>query len=406
MKVIHINISDTNGGASIAAYRHCEAMRAAGIDASMLVIQKNKKSSFHTFCVGNEKYSKIRLSFITKWMLLFLKPFKPWGIFSYPFWGISIAKHPAVKEADLIYLHWIAGSILSTKEVEKIFKLGKPVRWYMHDMNPITGGCHHSMDCIQYQTECKRCPLLKSHPLGIDLAHMQFKKRMKHWNKYKNLEAYTPSEWLGKCVKQSALWKGHKVTVFPNVLDTKKFHPADKQAARNILTINSTRKLILFGAVGIDSPYKGWEYMRNALNELNPQTYEALIFGEENEQVKKDLIIPCNFIGYLHDEYSLILAYNAADVFVSASLAENYPNVILEAMSCGVPCVGFNVGGIPEQIQHKTNGYLATLKDSASLANGIRYVCESTKENYNSMCAAARAFACKVTSYNAYNNFQ
>ena len=33
--------------------------------------------------------------------------------------------------------------------------------------------------------------------------------------------------------------------------------------------------------------------------------------------------------------------------------------MIMEAMACGVPCVGFNVGGIPEMIDHLHNGYVA-----------------------------------------------
>lgn len=402
MKIVHININDSNGGASIAAYRHFEAMRNAGINASMLVIQKNRRSNPYIFSIGNIKFAKIKQYIKSHLMQLLLKPFQPWGMFSFPFFNSSISHHPAIKEADIIYIHWVADSMLTTKEIEKILKLGKPVRWYMHDMNPITGGCHYSMECVQYKTDCIHCPLLKAHPLGINLAHIQFKKRMKHWSKYRNLEAYTPSKWLGECIEQSALWKGHKLTVFPNVFDTNKFHPVNKLVARDILNINSTRKLILFGATGINNPYKGWEYMRDALNKLDPHIYEAIIFGEENNEVKKNLKIRSNFIGYLHDEYSLILTYNAADVFVSSSLADNYPNVIMEAMACGLPCVGFNIGGIPNQILHKHNGYLAQSKDSTSLAEGIKYICETTKENYQSMSEAARAFVCNHASYDMY----
>lgn len=112
--------------------------------------------------------------------------------------------------------------------------------------------------------------------------------------------------------------------------------------------------------------------------------------------------ISCRFTGFLHDEYSLILVYNAADVFVSASLADNYPNVIMEAMACGLPCVGFNVGGVPEQIRHKENGYLAELKDSGSLAEGIRYVCESSVEEYQNMQKKAFDFVRDVASYERY----
>jgi glycosyltransferase involved in cell wall biosynthesis len=46
----------------------------------------------------------------------------------------------------------------------------------------------------------------------------------------------------------------------------------------------------------------------------------------------------------------------------------------MEAMACGVPCVGFQVGGIPEMINHQQNGYVAKFRDVDDLAAGIRYV--------------------------------
>ncbi len=405
MKVVHINISDSSGGASIAAYRHCEAMRRAGIDASMLVLEKNKKSqSFIHSIVTSRKFAFLLTRLIGYFMAFLLKPFRPWGVFSFPFWSVNVSKNPLLKEADIIYIHWVAASMLSTGEIERILKLGKPVRWYMHDMNPITGGCHYAMDCEKYKSACMQCPLLKSRPLGIDLAGIQFKKRMKCWHKYMNLEAYTPSMWLANCVKNSALWEGHKITVFPNVFDLQKFHQSNKQIARDLLGIDTHCKLVLFGAAGINSAYKGWDYMRSALNQLDAQLYKAMIFGEENIQVQKDLKISCLFTGYLHDEYSLILAYNAADVFVSASLADNYPNVIMEAMACGLPCVGFNIGGVTEQIQHKVNGYLAEAKNANSLADGIRYICENSQESYLAMQKAARDYVENVASYEVYKN--
>ena len=46
----------------------------------------------------------------------------------------------------------------------------------------------------------------------------------------------------------------------------------------------------------------------------------------------------------------------------------------MEAMACGVPCIGFRIGGIPEMIEHLKNGYLATYRDAADLAKGLHYV--------------------------------
>jgi len=77
------------------------------------------------------------------------------------------------------------------------------------------------------------------------------------------------------------------------------------------------------------------------------------------------------FTGYLTDEKRIIDFYNASDVFVLPSLEENLPNTIMEALACGVPSVAFNVGGIPDLINHKSNGYLAKYMDITDLAKGI-----------------------------------
>ncbi|NLA63680.1 MAG: glycosyltransferase, partial [Bacteroidales bacterium] len=54
------------------------------------------------------------------------------------------------------------------------------------------------------------------------------------------------------------------------------------------------------------------------------------------------------------------------------------PNTIMESMACGTPCVGFNIGGIPEMIDHTQNGYVATYKDAQDLANGLMWVLQES----------------------------
>ena len=69
--------------------------------------------------------------------------------------------------------------------------------------------------------------------------------------------------------------------------------------------------------------------------------------------------------------------YSAADVMLVPSKSENFPNTILEAMSSGTPCVAFGVGGIPDIIDHKDNGYLAKPFDVNDLTDGIKFVLQS-----------------------------
>jgi len=59
---------------------------------------------------------------------------------------------------------------------------------------------------------------------------------------------------------------------------------------------------------------------------------------------------------------------------VIPSLEDNLPNTVLEAMACGTPVVGFDIGGIPDMIEHKKTGYLAVAADVDDLLAGIDWV--------------------------------
>jgi glycosyltransferase involved in cell wall biosynthesis len=109
--------------------------------------------------------------------------------------------------------------------------------------------------------------------------------------------------------------------------------------------------------------------------------------GGHAEEIADQLPFPTYPLGYVNDEHRIVSVYNAADVFVLPSLSENLPNTIMEAMACGVPCIGFRVGGIPEEIDHLENGYVADYRSADDLARGLRYVlCECDYEALSSNC--------------------
>jgi len=302
---------------------------------------------------------------------------KEYGLFSYPLLGTNLADLGPVKEADVIYLHWVQFGYLNLKNIGQLAKLGKPIVVILHDMWSITGGCHYSFDCNKYQNKCYDCQFFPGSNQR-DLAAIGFEKKAKLYAKYDNLYFVSPSKWLYDCAKQSGLTKSKPVHYIPNVLDRKVFKPIDKKIAKEILNIDQEQRVILFGAVAVNSPYKGWPYLKSALDILY-QTESAentlvLVFGGgDNREIAASIPFKTRFLGRLHDEYTVALAYNAANVFVAPSLADNLPYTIFESLSCATPVVAFNTGGIPDLIQHKVNGYLATYQSAEDIANGIGY---------------------------------
>ena len=182
------------------------------------------------------------------------------------------------------------------------------------------------------------------------------------------------SRWLESEAKRSALLRGHKVTSIPNPIDTHIYKKGSKQEARQRLGLPLDCKLLLFASQRVTNENKGMDYLIEACRQLSG--CEVVILGGHAEEVVDWLPLKAHPLGYVSDEQRIVDVYNAADVFVLPSLSENLPNTIMEAMACGVPCVGFKVGGIPEEIDHRRNGYVAEYRSADDLARGIRWILE------------------------------
>lgn len=169
------------------------------------------------------------------------------------------------------------------------------------------------------------------------------------------------------------------MTSIPNPINNHLYKPVDKDDARRRAGLPSDRKIILFVSQKVTDQRKGLSYFKEALDKLAESHPEekgqiaVAILGGHAEEVG-ELPFETFPMGYVNDTLKLIQIYNAADVYVLPSLEDNLPNTIMEAMACGVPSVGFYVGGIPEMIDHTKNGYVAQVRNANDLAKGIYWV--------------------------------
>ena len=392
MRVLIINTSERRGGAAIAASRLMDALRNHGIKAKMLV--RDKQTDQISVLGLNKSWWKI-WQFIWERIIIWkANHFKKHHLFAVDIanTGTDISTLPEFQQADIIHLHWVNQGMLSLNDIHRILLSGKPVVWTMHDMWPCTGICHHARDCEKYHQECHHCPYIYKGGKK-DLSNQVFKKK-KELYQTGSITFVTCSQWLKEQANKSALLTGQTVVNIPNPINTNLFKPRNRQEARIAYELPANKKLILFGAVKITDKRKGIDYFIESCNMLvqkHPELKEELgvvVMGNHSEELKPLLPFEVYSLNYISNEKEVVNIYNAVDIYVTPSLEENLPNTIMEAMACGTPCVGFQVGGIPEMIDHLHNGYVAEYKSADDLANGIYWILNEGE--YADLSEAAR----------------
>jgi len=399
MKILHLSTYDIAGGAAIAASRIHRAMKKADLDSQMLVLSK---SSHDNLILSVSKFERKLYTPLRNRLESKLKGQikQEYGWFSYAKCGVDISGFEAFKQADIVYIHWVQASFISLSGIEKIIKSGKRIVFFLHDMWHITGGCHHSFECNKYKTCCNSCQMFASRKLK-DISYIQFERKRKIFEKYNNISFISPSQWLTQCIRESPFSINKPVARIPVPLDFSVYKPLNKDVARDIFNLPHDKKLVCFGADGgAANPYKGWSYMEKTLQNLkhdNEKNIEAVIFGSYlNQKIVNSVPFPVHFMGRLHDAFSLAVLYSAVDVYVSPTLADNFPQICLESLACGTPVVGFNIGGVPDMVDHMKNGYLAVYKNSEDFADGIRYILNA--DNYEELSQNARSKAISLSS--------
>lgn len=390
MNILIVNTSERTGGAAVAAGRLMEALNNNGEKAMMLV---RDKQSDNISVADLPCKSMGRWHFLWERFCIYVRlHFSRTHLFEIDIAnsGFDITRTQEFEWADVVHLHWINQGMLSLSSLRKIVKSGKPVVWTMHDLWPATSICHYARGCEAFQSGCHDCQLLPGHGSKRDLSYSVWKRKKKLLDSA-NITFVACSKWLMNQAKQSALLRGQNVVSIPNAIDNHLFSPQNKREVRKKVGLPTDKNVILFVSQRVTDERKGIKYFLEALDilekdhpEMAENTVVALL-GGHSEEVAERISFPVYPLGYVDNVHSIVDIYCCADLYVLSSLEDNLPNTIMEAMACGVPCVGFRIGGIPEMIDHGKNGYVAEPKDAADLARGISWtLCEADHEALSS----------------------
>jgi glycosyltransferase involved in cell wall biosynthesis len=230
---------------------------------------------------------------------------------------------------------------------------------------------------MKFNDSCGSCPSLNSQ-IQNDLSRETWKRKYSAWRNVQ-LTLIAPSRWLSRLTASSSLFRDQRVEVIPNCIDIDVFQPCDQSAARQALSLSPNRQVLLFSALTADGDQrKGFHFLQPALERLaknvERDSITLAVMGMMAPTGGPMFPFPIQPLGILREDRKVALAYAAADVFLAPSMEDNLPNTVMEALSCGTPCVAFNIGGMSDMIDHQKNGYLADAFDEDDLAMGIRWV--------------------------------
>ena len=222
MRVLHVNTSDRDGGAAIAAMRIHQGLRAIGTQ-SVFLAQKNL-SGDEDVVFPKGKKSRLKVAVNSRIEPLIREVFHagtshPWSMGYAPFDVVSSFLSEA--SFDVIQLHWINGGFL---DIARLKQIKTPMVWLLHDAWPFTGGCHIPFDCVRYEAGCHDCPELNE-GARFDIARRVYRRKRKYYPDSMHIVA--PSRWLAEAARSSALFSGRDIRVIPHGVDRRRYRPRD-----------------------------------------------------------------------------------------------------------------------------------------------------------------------------------
>ncbi|MGC6442420.1 MAG: glycosyltransferase [Rubripirellula sp.] len=386
MKLDHFN-AYLSGGAAVASTKLHEGLVSRGVDSRYWYSDAQDRAGatistkgYHQLNWGRQDPPGIlRLTPFTfrRFRERLLRSYYRWGKAKrFCMYSGPLRNHPTPCDArDLVHLHWVSRLVDYPSFFESIPKT-TPIIWTLHDMQPITGGCHHAANCDHFQRQCGQCPVL-GQPRQQDLSFRDHGIK-KAALSGRQLHVVTPSKWLEKLARQSSILpSGTTFRTIRNGIDTRVFYPANRGESRRYLGLPENDILIGYGAESLSNRPKGIIEFLEAISRLPKHlNVSGVVFGRQ-EPPTGVATVPIHHLGFLSRPEQLRAAYSAVNVFTVPSHAETISQSAPESLSCGTPVVGSNIGGIPEVVRDGITGLLFHPQDSIDFSRKLQTLLET-----------------------------
>lgn len=366
MRVVHL--APSRASDSSAAWRLVNAQRENGIDAFSLVYTKPKGRD--TLTIFRSKFistsvlkvyrilnSGVRKILYRKLLLHDL----PWSI---DLFGKHLARRIQSINPDIIHLHWIPSMV----DLKSFKELNIPIVLTLHDVWPITGGCHCNLDCDSWKSGCTSCPQIISRIPAIYSPEQQWNAQKKSFSDIKNFTVICPSKWILEMARSSPKFVSSECAYIPNCIEIE-----------GNLNLESRSKADVFQLAYVasgerNSYHKGQDLLIDILKLIDSKSSEKKfslsIIGGEMQEIEFSNI-EVTFIPFVSLSNQMFEYLYQADLLLLPSRQDNLPNVAIEANLVGTPVIAFNVGGIGDIVENGISGELVEKFNKADFANKV-----------------------------------
>jgi glycosyltransferase involved in cell wall biosynthesis len=386
LKVLHFSALDGRTGAGVAAARIHAGLLARGVQSRFCVAHPGAGLD-EAFTPAVSLASRAVRAVDSRLDIARLRgqPGSDDYVLSTGLSGFDMARIVRAEEPDIVQLHWIAGNAFRLYSLRGI---RQPIVWRLSDMWPFCGIQHLEPDAERYTT---------APSASADLSEAVRRRKRAIYGALPNLTLVCPSRWLAGEVQRSALLGERPVKLIPTSCVTETFHPRDQGACRLALGLPIEDDFVLVGATSMGTRWKGLDLFVEAVAKIapgRPRPLHVVAFGRDALKAEALAgVVKLTNVGPVADRELMAILYSAADVFVAPSRMENLANTVLESLACGTPVAAFAIGGMPDMIDHRLNGWLADAYDTDQLSEGIAWLLDAPGKAERSAAARAKVLS-------------
>lgn len=278
--------------------------------------------------------------------------------------------HIIEQHKGIFHFHWMNG-VLKLDSISKKLRQNAKIVWTCHDMEFFTGGCHHALDCENFEKSCLECPAVKNIFHKVPQSQLKAKIKFSELNS-KKIKIILPTRWMESKFSKSNLAPFYEIEVIENFIDQKYFLQKEKSNGQH-----GNDKTLKLGFVSnwVENPVKNFQKLLEIVAEIDDAIdpkFKIFAVGEstnpKSHQKNRNVV----YLGKAHSSEEMISFYQEMDLLVSISHGESFGLAVAEAAALGVPTITVGKTASAELINDQVTGFVCDSYDS--FKNKLNYI--------------------------------